>query len=73
MAPLSGLPQHRLAPFWSRLGALALPPRRRFYNFEGLRAFKNKFNPEWRPKYLAYPGGLRLPQVLDRHHTLIAA
>ena len=28
-----------------------------FYNFEGLRAFKQKFQPEWRPRYLALPPG----------------
>jgi phosphatidylglycerol lysyltransferase len=35
-----------------------------FYNFEGLRAYKSKFDPVWRPKYLAAPGGLGLPSIL---------
>jgi phosphatidylglycerol lysyltransferase len=73
MAPLSGLPTHRLASLWSRLGAFLYRRGDRFYNFEGLRAFKNKFDPDWRPKYLAYPGGLGLPQILMDITALIAA
>lgn len=73
MAPLSGLPSHRLAPLWSRAARLLSHTGDRFYNFEGLRAYKNKFQPEWRPKYLAYPGALRLPQILVDVTSLIAA
>lgn len=73
MAPLSGLPQHRLAPMWTRMARFVSRTGDRFYNFEGLRAYKNKFQPEWRSKYLAYPGGLRLPQVLVDITSLIAA
>ncbi len=64
MSPLSGLPNHRLAPFWSRVASLIYRRGGRFYNFEGLRAFKAKFKPEWRPRYLAYPAGMSLPQLL---------
>ena len=73
MAPLSGLPTHRLASLWSRIGAFLYRRGDRFYNFEGLRAYKDKFKPEWRPKYLAFPGGLGLPQVLMDVTSLIAA
>ena len=34
-----------------------------FYNFKGLYAFKNKFHPEWSPRYLIYPGTASLPSV----------
>ena len=27
-----------------------------FYNFKGLHEFKEKFHPEWSPRYLVYPG-----------------
>jgi phosphatidylglycerol lysyltransferase len=58
VAPLSGLRTHRLAPRWHRLGRLIWAYGRRFYNFQGLRTFKNKFHPEWQPRYLAAPGSL---------------
>lgn len=73
MAPLSGLPNHRLASLWSRIGGFLYRRADRFYNFEGLRAYKDKFKPQWRPKYLAFPGGLGLPQVLVDITSLIAA
>ena len=43
-----------------------------FYNFQGLRAYKEKFDPEWEPRYLAYPGGLRLPRILADVAALVA-
>jgi phosphatidylglycerol lysyltransferase len=64
MAPLSGLETHPLAPLWHRLGTLMYQQGEHFYNFEGLRAYKSKFDPVWRPKYLAAPGGLGLPSIL---------
>ena len=64
MAPLSGLEQHRLAPLWHRSGALIYRYGEDFYNFDGLRQFKQKFHPEWRSRYLAAPGGVALPRVL---------
>jgi phosphatidylglycerol lysyltransferase len=73
MAPLSGLPQHRLAPLWSRLASWFFRHGDRFYKFEGLRSFKSKFHPEWRSKYLAYPQGRLLPPILVDVANLIAS
>jgi hypothetical protein len=64
MAPLSGFEHHRLTPLWNRLGALLFRHGEHFYNFQGLRAFKEKFDPVWEPRYLAAPGGLAAPLVL---------
>jgi phosphatidylglycerol lysyltransferase len=64
MAPLAGLASHPLAPAWSRLGAALFRHGEHFYNFQGLRGFKQKFAPEWRPRYLAGPRGVALPLVL---------
>ncbi len=53
MAPLSGLVEHENARLWDRFGLLIYKRGKHFYNFEGLRNFKNKFNPIWTPRYLA--------------------
>ncbi len=34
-----------------------------FYNFQGLHAFKEKFNPTWEPRYVVFPGYASLPAV----------
>lgn len=34
-----------------------------FYNFRGLHAFKEKFNPNWEPRYLVFPSYASLPAV----------
>jgi len=64
MAPLAGLERHRLAPAWHKLGRLVYRYGENFYNFDGLRHYKDKFQPEWRPRYLAAPPGAALPRVL---------
>jgi phosphatidylglycerol lysyltransferase len=56
MAPLSGLETHPLAPLWHRFGHLIYNRGERFYNFRGLREFKDKFDPVWEPRYLATTG-----------------
>ena len=72
MAPLSGFEHSPVAPLWNRLGSFIYEHGGAFYNFRGLRAYKGKFNPEWQPRYLVYPGGLRLPRVLADVAALIA-
>ncbi len=72
MAPLSGLENRALAPLWSKAGALVFRLGEHFYNFQGLRRYKEKFDPQWQPKYLACRGGLALPRVLTNIATLIS-
>ena len=72
MAPLSGFEQRAMAPLWSRAGALLFRHGEHFYNFQGLRAYKEKFDPVWEPRYLASPGGLALPRILANVATLIS-
>lgn len=64
MAPLAGLTPRHLAPLWTRAGALVARRGEAYYNFAGLRAYKEKFGPVWEPRYLASPGGLALPRIL---------
>lgn len=56
MAPLSGMPEHALTPHWYRLAHLLFEHGESFYNFRGVRSFKDKFSPIWEPRYLATAG-----------------
>jgi len=72
MSPLSGLENRPLSPLWNRAGGLIYKHGEHFYNFKGLHSYKQKFNPVWTPKYLAFPGGITLPVVLLDIATLIS-
>ncbi|SEJ15140.1 phosphatidylglycerol lysyltransferase [Azotobacter beijerinckii] len=72
MVPLSGMLPRRGAPLPQRLGALVFQNAEYFYNFQGLRRFKEKFNPQWEPRYLAVPAGLDPLLALADTAALIA-
>jgi len=72
MAPLSGIEAQPLAPLWNRFAAALYNHGEHFYHFQGLREYKEKFHPVWRPKYLATRGGLALPVVMANVVTLIS-
>jgi phosphatidylglycerol lysyltransferase len=56
VAPLSGVRRQPLSSRWHWVGAQMWKHGDRFYNFQGLRTFKGKFNPSWEPRYLAASG-----------------
>jgi phosphatidylglycerol lysyltransferase len=64
MTPLSGPDSQALAPLWGRLNALAFRHGEHFDDFPALRRYKERFAPEWSPRYLVAPGGWVLPRVL---------
>lgn len=72
MAPLSGLSTHKGAPLWHHVGTFVYRHGEHFYNFRGLRRYKEKFRPVWTPLYLASPGGIALPAALIDVTALIA-
>ncbi len=72
MAPLAGLQNRRQAPLWNRFGALVFGRGERFYNFRGLQRYKDKFDPEWEPRYMAVPRGIALPMILTNVASLIS-
>jgi phosphatidylglycerol lysyltransferase len=72
MAPLSGLETGPVASLWSRVGAAIFRHGEHFYNFQGLRAYKEKFEPVWEPRYLAAPAGAALPFILTNLSSLIS-
>ncbi len=72
MAPLAGLEAQALAPLWSKAGSWLYRHGEHFYNYRGLRRYKEKFDPVWEPRYLASPGGLALPRILVNVAAIIS-
>lgn len=72
MAPLAGLENRPVAPLWNRLGSAVYRHGEHFYNFQGLRQYKETFKPVWEPRYLASPGGFALPPVLASIAALVS-
>ncbi|HES76968.1 MAG TPA: bifunctional lysylphosphatidylglycerol flippase/synthetase MprF [bacterium] len=58
MAPPSGQEGHRYVPVWQRFGAAIYQYGGAYYNFSGVRQFKEQFYPQWEPRYLVTQGGL---------------
>jgi phosphatidylglycerol lysyltransferase len=72
MAPLSGFGKRPAAPFWNQLASLIYRHGEHFYNFQGLRQYKEKFRPVWEPRYLASPGGMAQYRVLADVSSLVS-
>ena len=64
MAPLAGLEDRPLAPMMSRVGRLFFDRGEDIYNFQGVRKFKDKYDPNWRPIYVAAPHKWAIPILL---------
>ncbi|WP_309706812.1 flippase-like domain-containing protein [Armatimonas sp.] len=63
LSPLSGVGQDATDPLVERVLNLVFRRGGRFYSFEGLHAYKRKFQPRWEPRYLIYRSSLALPQA----------
>jgi len=72
MAPLGGVGESRYARRGEKVARLAFDFGNRFYNYKGLRSYKEKFHPQWRSTYLAYPILTPLPSLLMDIAALIA-
>jgi phosphatidylglycerol lysyltransferase len=71
MVPLAGLEPEKAASLWSNIGTFVYRHGEHFYNFKGLRSYKDKFGPIWQPRYIASPGVLRLPTIFANLTALI--
>jgi len=58
MAPLAGFTESGRRSIWDRVGRAVYDHGERFYHFRGLRSFKDKFAPEWEPRYMVVSGGI---------------
>ena len=71
MAPLSNLdPDNSL---FERLGGFIYEHGEHFYNFKGLRQYKEKFSPEWRRRYLVYKDTFVLPALVSQLVRLVSS
>lgn len=64
MAPLAGLDDRPLAPIMSRVGNLLFERGEEIYNFQGVRRYKDKYDPLWQPRYLAAPQKWTIPLLM---------
>ena len=64
MAPLAGLEDRPFAPIMSRVGRLLFERGEEIYNFQGVRKYKDKYDPLWQPRYLAAPHKWAIPLLL---------
>ena len=72
MVPLSGIRADSVAPLWNQLASAMRIGGERYYNFQGLRNFKEWFHPEWEPSYLVSPGGIKRPVIVAGVASLIS-
>jgi phosphatidylglycerol lysyltransferase len=64
MAPLAGLDDRPLAPMMSRVGRLIFDRGEEVYNFQGVRRYKDKYDPLWQPRYIAAAHKWAIPILL---------
>lgn len=63
MSPLSGVGEAADDPILERAMHYVYENINQFYNFKGLHEFKEKFHPDWSPRYLVYPSTADLPST----------
>jgi phosphatidylglycerol lysyltransferase len=63
-APLAGLEDRPLAPILSRVGRLLFERGEELYNFQGVRRYKDKYDPVWQPRYIAAAHKWAIPGLL---------
>jgi phosphatidylglycerol lysyltransferase len=71
-APLSGIRASAVSPIWNQVSLAVRGVGERYYNFQGLRDFKEWFYPEWEPTYLVSAGGTKRPIILANIASLIS-
>jgi phosphatidylglycerol lysyltransferase len=72
MAPLAGVGDRRGAHGRERLANLVFQHGEHWYNFRGLRFYKQKWNPDWSPRYMAYQDAWEFPMAVLNVSALIA-
>jgi phosphatidylglycerol lysyltransferase len=72
MAPLASVGEAHGAHPRERLARLVFQHGEHWYNFRGLRFFKQKYQPDWQPRYLSYQSAWEFPIAIAYVSALIA-
>jgi len=72
MAPLASVGRFQGAHARERLANLLFQHGENWYNFQGLRFYKEKFDPEWVPRYMAYQKAWEWPAAITNVSALVA-
>jgi phosphatidylglycerol lysyltransferase len=72
MAPLASVGEQQGAHIRERLARVIFERGEHWYNFQGVRFYKQKFNPDWLPRYMAYPSAAEWPVAAASVSALIA-
>jgi phosphatidylglycerol lysyltransferase len=72
MAPLAAVGEMRSARLMERLARVFFRHGGQWYNYQGLRRYKEKFDPTWEPRYMAYPRPWDWPLAAASAAVLIA-
>lgn len=70
LSPLSDVGREAHDPAVEKVMRLIYDHVDQFYSFQGLHAYKEKFDPRWEPRFLVYPAGTELPLVF---YALVSA
>lgn len=64
LSALAGIGEEADDPVVEKAMRLAYLYANSFYSFTGLHEYKDKFDPEWQPRYLVYPDTAALPRIV---------
>ncbi len=64
LSALSGIGLSKQSPRLEKAVRYLYCHLNQFYNFQGLHAYKEKFQPRWEPRYLIYPDWFSLPDIV---------
>jgi phosphatidylglycerol lysyltransferase len=72
MAPLASVGRFQGSHARERLANLLFQHGENWYNFQGLRFYKDKFEPDWAPRYMAYQNAWEWPAAITNVSALVA-
>lgn len=72
IAPLAGLSDKTVGRTWNQFGRLIYRHGGAFDSFEALRTFKQGFDPEWHPRYVALPPNVSPLVIMSDMASLVS-